>query len=177
MSPQATVAGTSSRADAPEEGALRIGELLPEDHITLELEAAGKEDLLEQMARQAASVAGIDVAQARDAILARERLGSTGVGGGIAIPHGRIPGLAAPVAVFAKAATPLAFEAADGAPVDLVLLLLTAATAGAGHLRTLARISRLLRDPVLCDALRTAPDARAVRQRIVAAEARIERGG
>jgi PTS system nitrogen regulatory IIA component len=164
--------------DGPEQPApTRISDLLQPSLVTIDFAAAGKDDLLERMARQAASAAGIDAAAARDAIMARERLGSTAVGGGIAIPHGRIAGLSAPVAVFVRTATPVAFDAADNAPVDLLFLLLTATTAGAAHLRMLARISRLLRDPVLCQALRAAPDAATVLQRVAAAEARIEQQG
>lgn len=165
-------------ADSPaEEAVIRIADLLSPGLVSVDVEATGKDDLLERLARQAAAAAGIDAATARDAIMARERLGSTAVGGGIAIPHGRIAGLSGPVGVFVRTAPPVPFDAADDAPVDLVLLLLTATTGGAVHLRLLARISRLLRDPLLCQALRAAPDAATLLQRLLAAEARIERNG
>ena len=92
----------------------------------------------------------------------RERLGSTGVGNGVALPHARIEGMDRVVACFARLAEPLEFDAVDGRPVDLVCFLLAPSDAGGAHLRALARVSRLLRRPELRQRLRAAPDAQAL---------------
>jgi nitrogen PTS system EIIA component len=95
-----------------------------------------------------------------DVLLERERLGTTGVGKGIAIPHGKIASLDRIYGLFARLKPPVEFEAMDNDPVDLVFLLLAPAAAGADHLKALARVSKLLRNPAQCDKLRKAPDAK-----------------
>jgi PTS system nitrogen regulatory IIA component len=92
----------------------------------------------------------------------REKLGSTGVGNGIAIPHGKLPNLAKLFGLFARLERPVDFEALDGQPVDLVFLLLAPAGAGADHLKALARVARLLRDPDIASKLRDSRDAEAI---------------
>jgi PTS system nitrogen regulatory IIA component len=94
-----------------------------------------------------------------DTLLQRERLGSTGVGQGVAIPHGKLRGLERLVGVFARLARPVDFDSLDDQPVDLVFVLLAPESAGADHLKALARIARILRDPALTQKLRTAEDA------------------
>ncbi len=89
-----------------------------------------------------------------DTLLERERLGSTGIGSGTAVPHGRLPNLTRMFGLFARLEKPIPFEAVDDQPVDLVFLLLTPDTAGADHLKALARVSRLLRDRAMCAKLR-----------------------
>lgn len=92
----------------------------------------------------------------------RERLGSTGFGRGVAIPHARVPGLSRPVAAFLRLSDPVAFEAADDMPVDLVFGLLSPENAGAAHLHALAAISRLMRDERMHTALIQAPSDEAI---------------
>jgi PTS system nitrogen regulatory IIA component len=89
-------------------------------------------------------------------LVERERLGSTGMGQGIAIPHGRLAGLARIVGLFARLETPVAYDAVDDQPVDLVFLLLAPEGAGADHLKALAKVSRLLRNQPACEKLRAA---------------------
>src|SRR6185312_12187816 len=97
-----------------------------------------------------------------EVLLQREKLGSTGVGNGIAIPHGKLPKLAKLFGLFARLDRPIDFEALDGQSVDLVFLLLAPETAGADHLKALARVARLLRDPAVAHKLRASHDAEAL---------------
>ena len=97
-----------------------------------------------------------------DRLLERERLGSTGIGGGIAIPHGRMSTLSAPRGLFARLVTPIDFDSIDERPVDIVFLLVAPEGAGADHLKALARVSRLLRDRSLVDKLRATESADAL---------------
>jgi PTS system nitrogen regulatory IIA component len=97
-----------------------------------------------------------------EVLLERERLGTTGVGGGIAIPHGRLPGLTHMFGLFARLERPVDFEAIDERPVDLIFLLLAPSAAGADHLKALARVSRLLRDRSLVEKLRATESADAL---------------
>jgi PTS system nitrogen regulatory IIA component len=96
-------------------------------------------------------------------VLHRERLGSTGVGRGVAIPHGKLAKLDRLVGLFARLDKPIDFEALDGEPVDLIFLLLAPEGAGADHLKALARIARLLRDEKIAEQLRAARDESALR--------------
>ena len=121
--------------------------------------------LFQQMAQQLIAAHDLTGVTCRDVVSAaseRERLGSTGVGNGVALPHARIDGMDRVVAGFARLAEPLEFDAVDGRPVDLVAFLLAPADAGGAHLRALARVSRLLRRPELRARLRAAPDAQAL---------------
>lgn len=130
--------------------------LLQEKHLVLNLRVAGKAALLADMARRAAAATDIPDASLRAALTAREALGSTGFGAGIAVPHARIAGLAAPFALFARLDRPIPFDAIDGQPVDLVFLLLSPSAADGTHLALLAAISRRLRDKAVARSLRTA---------------------
>ena len=94
-----------------------------------------------------------------DILSEREKLGSTGMGQGIAIPHGRVPGVERMTGLFAQLDHPVDFDAMDDQPVDLVFLLLAPEGAGADHLKALARVSRLLRNHSICEKLRAAPQA------------------
>jgi len=123
------------------------------------LAAATKERVLELLAERAAAIAGLDSGAVIDAVTARERLGTTGVGNGIAIPHARLSGLDRSIGILARLTPPVDFAACDDWPVDLVFLLLSPAAAEPGHLMMLARISRLLRDQSMCAALRRCRDA------------------
>ena len=126
------------------------------------LKVKSKKQLLTELASQAARIAGLQERDIFDVLLQRERLGSTGLGQGVAIPHGKIAGLKRIVGVFARLVEPVDFEAVDGEPVDIVFLLLAPEGAGADHLKALARISRLLREGSAIDKLRASKDATAL---------------
>jgi len=126
------------------------------------LRAGNKKQLLLELSGRAALLASVHERQVFEVLLERERLSSTGVGGGIAIPHGKLASLSRLQGIFARLATPVDFESIDERPVDLVFLLLAPEQAGADHLKALARVSRLLRDRALVDKLRATDTADAL---------------
>ncbi|MFM7346621.1 MAG: PTS IIA-like nitrogen regulatory protein PtsN [Tagaea sp.] len=141
---------------------MELVELLTPDGVVAASRASSKKQLLQDLARKAAEITGADERAIFDVVLERERLGSTGVGNGIAIPHGKLPGLKRLAGVFARLEKPVDFEAIDEQPVDLVFLLLAPEGAGADHLKALARVSRLLRDKRICEKLRGSDKAEAI---------------
>lgn len=132
------------------------------DAVLAHAKATGKKALLAELAGKAAGLFKIDERKLFDRLLERERLGSTGIGGGIAIPHGRLTTVAKPVGLFARLVHPVDFDAIDERPVDIVFLLVTPEGAGADHLKALARVSRLLRDRGLVEKLRATEKAEAL---------------
>ncbi|MBL4855041.1 MAG: PTS sugar transporter subunit IIA [Robiginitomaculum sp.] len=135
--------------------------------VTSDLHAVSKKQLFQEMAELAiqCGAIGADTIKSRDIVSAvseRERLGSTGVGYGVAIPHARLEGLSKVRAIFARLETPLDYESIDERPVDLVVLLLAPANASGDHLKALAQVSRLLRREDIRDKLRTAPNIEAL---------------
>lgn len=124
-----------------------LSDLIEASAIMPALKANSKKQLLQLLAEKAAALTGLPEREIFDTILQRERLGSTCVGNGIAIPHGKLPGIKRIMGVFARLETPVDFEALDDQPVDLVFLLLAQDGAGADHLKALSRIARVLRDP------------------------------
>ena len=134
--------------------------LLPEAVATVGVDS--KQAILEALTERFAGVYGLDPVLVLERIEERERLGSTGFGRGVAIPHARLPGLTRPVAVFLRLEAPVGFDAADGMPVDLVFGLLSPEAAGAAHLHALAAISRMMRDEKMHAALGEAIDAEAL---------------
>ncbi|MGD9804728.1 MAG: PTS IIA-like nitrogen regulatory protein PtsN [Hyphomicrobiaceae bacterium] len=135
-----------------------LGDLLKPEGVFASVRAKNKKQALRELASRAAQITGLDERQIFDTLLQRERLGSTAVGRGIAIPHARVIGLDRIATVFAQLDEPLDFEAPDGEPVDLVFVLLAPEHAGADHLKALARISRVLRDAQTLEKLRAARD-------------------
>ncbi len=135
--------------------------LLTPRTVLADLAAPNKKALFQQLGSLAASAYGLDARPVTERLAEREKLGSTGFGGGIAIPHARIEGLAHVVAVFARLEQPVDFAAVDDLPVDLVFMLLSPVGAGADHLKALASVSRRLRDRNFAAKLRGAgsPDA------------------
>ena len=131
-----------------------IADILTPAGVVANLRAANKRQALQELAKRAAQLAGKHERAVFEVLLERERLGTTGIGNGTAIPHGRMQDLPQLYSIFARLEKPIDFEAIDNQPVDLIFLLLTPATAGADHLKALARISRLLRDKAVCDKLR-----------------------
>lgn len=138
-----------------------IGEMLTREGIVLRGGASSKRQALHIVAEAAAQVLGRDAQQIFSALMEREALGSTGLGGGVAVPHARLPGLDRVCAVFVRLDQPVAFEAVDDRPVDLLFALFASPDAGAEHLRALAAASRALRGAELRERLRQArtPDA------------------
>jgi len=126
------------------------------------LKVNGKKQVLQELAAKAAELTGQDERVVFETLLQREKLGSTGVGSGIAIPHGKLPHLDRLFGLFARLARPVDFEALDGQPVDLIFLLLAPEGAGADHLKALARVARILRDPNVAEKLRQSRDAEAL---------------
>ena len=124
--------------------------------------AATKQDVLERMAAVFAEAWALDAATVLEALEERERLGSTGFGRGVAIPHARIPGIRRPIAALLKPAKPVPFESADGLPVELVFGLLSPENCGAMHLHALAAVSRIVRDERMHEALTDASDPEAL---------------
>ena len=123
-----------------------LSEILSINDVSASLAVANKKGLFQQMAAAASKRTGLSAKAIVAALNERERLGSTGFGGGVAIPHGKIPGLDRVFGYFARLPQPINFEAVDKMPVDLVFLLLSPPDAGADHLKALASVSRALRD-------------------------------
>ncbi|MCZ8283429.1 MAG: PTS sugar transporter subunit IIA [Aquidulcibacter sp.] len=139
-----------------------LADLIRADAIVFRIKAQTKNEVLLAMAEAAVTAYSVDLSATLESTLERERLGSTGVGEGVAIPHARLKGLKAPAAVLALLDPPINFEAPDGRPADIVVLLLSPEEAGADHLKALARISRLLRRQDIRDGLRAARSAAAI---------------
>ncbi|MBK1839376.1 PTS IIA-like nitrogen regulatory protein PtsN [Azospirillum sp. YIM B02556] len=131
-------------------------DLISPHAILPNLKAGNKKQALQEMARKASELTGQHERAIFDVLLERERLGTTGVGHGIAIPHGKLSSLDRVHGVFARLERPIDFDAIDEQPVDLIFLLLAPEQAGADHLKALARVSRLLRDQSMCEKLRGA---------------------
>ncbi len=123
-----------------------LTDLIAPEAIRAGVAAANRKSLLLMIGTIAAEQFGLDARDVSDTLMKRERLGSTGFGGGIAMPHGRFAGIDRVVGIFIRLDAPIDFEAVDDLPVDLVFALLSPATSGAAHLKALARVSRLLRD-------------------------------
>ena len=141
---------------------MEISDLISLDGIVANLRATSKKQALQDLARRAADVTGEPERAIFEVLIERERLGTTGVGNGIAIPHGKLPGLDRLYGLFARLETPIDFDAIDEQPVDLICLLLAPESAGADHLKALARVSRLLRDRSICEKLRGSDTAEAI---------------
>ncbi|HKF99746.1 MAG: PTS IIA-like nitrogen regulatory protein PtsN [Xanthobacteraceae bacterium] len=126
------------------------------------LKVNSKKQAIQELAAKAAQLTGQGERAIFDVLMQREKLGSTGVGNGIAIPHGKLPNLNKLFGLFARLDRPVEFETLDGLPVDLIFVLLAPETAGADHLKALARVARLLRDPDVARKLRQSRDAEAI---------------
>jgi len=139
-----------------------FGDLITPDQIIASLNPGSKKLLLQELAERAGEVAGIPARLVFDTLLQRERLGSTGVGNGIAIPHGKIAGLKRIFGLFVRLSKPIDYDAMDDQPVDIVFLLLAPEGAGAEHLKALSRVARIMRDEDTVAKLRLANDASAI---------------
>ncbi|MFN8925431.1 MAG: PTS IIA-like nitrogen regulatory protein PtsN [Rhodospirillales bacterium] len=145
-------------------------DLLTPKSIIPNLRANSKKQALQELARRAAELTGQHERAVFDVLLERERLGTTGVGHGIAIPHGKLPGIDRVQGLFARLERPIDFDAIDEQPVDLIFVLLAPEQAGADHLKALARVSRMLRDAQTCEKLRGADTADALFARLTHTE-------
>jgi len=150
-----------------------LGDLLAQDGVFPALAAKSKKQALQELAKRAAEVTGLEERTIFDTLLQRERLGSTGLGRGIAIPHVKFRSLGEIVCLFARLAEPIEFEAHDGEPVDLVFLLLAPEHASGDHLKALSRISRLMREPSALERIRSAKDAGEIREILTAPAASV----
>ncbi|RMF12165.1 MAG: PTS IIA-like nitrogen-regulatory protein PtsN [Alphaproteobacteria bacterium] len=140
---------------------MELQELVPLEAVVAALRVSSKKQALQELSARAADLTGLDSREILDVLLEREKLGTTGVGQGVAIPHGKLSGLDRLYGVVARLVQPIDFDSVDEQPVDLIFLLLAPESAGADHLKMLAKVSRLLRDRAICDKLRKAegPDA------------------
>ena len=141
---------------------MEIYDLITPASVVPNLRAANKRQALQELSRRVAVLAKLDEHRVFETLLEREQLGTTGIGAGTAVPHGRLPNLSRPAALFARIEKPIEFDAIDSQPVDLIFLLLTPSDASADHLKALARISRLLRNRAMCMKLRGTADADAI---------------
>ena len=141
---------------------MEITEILKPDSVFANLKAGSKKQALQELAQYAAKLTGAQERAIFDVLLERERLGTTGVGNGIAIPHGKLAQLEKLQGMFVRLEVPVDFESIDDQPVDLIFLLLAPEEAGADHLKALARVSRLLRDKGMCEKLRGTEEADAL---------------
>ncbi len=139
-----------------------IADLITPKSVLPQLRAANKKQALQELARRAAAMTGLHERTIYEALIERERLGTTGIGMGIGIPHGKLAGLGALHGIFARLERPIPFDAIDDQPVDLIFLLLAPENAGADHLKALALVSRRLRDRVVCEKLRGTDNADAL---------------
>jgi PTS system nitrogen regulatory IIA component len=133
---------------------MEMTDLLTPDSVIDGLKVTSKKQVLQDLSDRASVLTGLNARDVLETILARERLGTTGVGQGIAIPHGRMDDLDRIYGLFARLNKPIDFDSLDEQPVDLVFMLLAPEGAGADHLKALAKISRLLRNQTICKKLR-----------------------
>lgn len=141
---------------------MSLATLVTQDSVLTGLRVSGKKQLMHELAAEAARLTGLPARAVFDTLLQRERLGSTGIGNGIAIPHGRLAGLGRLCGLFARLEKPIEYDAVDGLPVDLVFVILAPENAGADHLQALAKAARVLRQPRTTQKLRQTSDALAL---------------
>jgi PTS system nitrogen regulatory IIA component len=141
---------------------MTITDIVAPEAIVPALKTNSKKQVLQELAARAADLTGLSERSIFEVLLQREKLGTTAVGYGVAIPHGKLPKLDRMFGLFARLDRPVEFEAMDGQPVDLVFLLLAPEGAGADHLKALARVARLLRDIDIAAKLRASRDAQAL---------------
>jgi nitrogen PTS system EIIA component len=139
-----------------------LSDLLVPGAVIPTLKVNSKKQAIQELAEKAAELAGLPEREIFETLLQRERLGSTGVGNGIAIPHGKLPKIGRLFGLFARLERPIDFDSLDSEPVDLVFLLLAPEAAGADHLKALARVARVLRDPQTAQKLRATRDPAAL---------------
>lgn len=137
---------------------MKLGELISRETVLPCLKVSSKKQAIQQISAHAARITGLSAVDIFDTLLLREKLGSTGIGAGIAIPHGKMAKLDRILGLFVRLENPVEFDAVDGDPVDLVFVLLAPESAGADHLKALARIARFLRSENVSNKLRDMRD-------------------
>jgi PTS system nitrogen regulatory IIA component len=143
-----------------------VSRLLPLNHVLLDLDVSSKKRLFEQIGLLFENSRQIPRARVFDALFDREKLGSTGLGYGVAIPHGRIRNIKEPICAFARTAAPVPFESPDGAPVSLVFAMLVPDHATEAHLEILSELAQMFSDATLRDALASTQDIQAAHRLI-----------
>lgn len=141
---------------------MALTDLVVPQAVVSSLRVSNKKQALQELAVRAAAICGRNEREVLEVLMQRERLGSTGIGNGIAIPHGKLARLDRLFGVFARLERPIDFEALDAQPVDLIFLLMAPEASGADHLKALARVARLLRNSWVTQQLREAKDAEAL---------------
>jgi PTS system nitrogen regulatory IIA component len=144
----------------------QLARLLPAQHVVLDIDVSSKKRLFEQIGLMLENTRQIPRARVFDSFFDREKLGSTGLGYGVAIPHGRIKTIKEPVCAFVRTAQPVAFESPDGQPVRLVFAMLVPEHATEAHLQILSELAEMFSDAAMRHALETAPDAAAAHRLI-----------
>lgn len=147
---------------------MNLGDLLAKNGVIADLKAGDKKQALQELANRASEATGVSAHDVFNALLQRERLSSTSLGRGIAIPHVKLKGVNAITCIFAKLDRAIPFDSHDGEPVDVLFFLLAPEDAGGDHLKALARISRLVREPATLERLRSAKDADSLRSVLTA---------
>ena len=148
---------------------MQLSDLISPDAVLCDVRANSKKQFLQLISDHASRIVGVDARRIFETLSQRERLGSTGIGNGVAIPHGKLGEMERIRVMFVRLAQPLAFDAMDDEPVDLVFLLLAPDGSGADHLKALARVARVMREPQMLDRLRNAADASAIYTLLTAA--------
>ncbi|MCE2509685.1 MAG: PTS IIA-like nitrogen regulatory protein PtsN [Alphaproteobacteria bacterium] len=149
---------------------MEITDLITPENVILNLRATSKKQALQELSQKAAKITGLPERAIFDVLLEREKLGTTGVGSGVAIPHGKLEELDHLRGIFATLEKPIDFEAIDERPVDLIFMLLAPKSAGTDHLKALARVSRLLRDEATCEKLRGSDTVEAIYALLIGAD-------
>ena len=141
---------------------MTLTDLISAEGIIPALKANSKKQALQELSERASAISGVPAREIFDTVLQRERLGSTGVGNGIAIPHGKLAKAKSIFGIFARLDRAIDYEAQDSAPVDLIFMLIAPESAGADHLKALSRIARVLRDTSFTARLRATRDPAAL---------------
>ena len=136
-----------------------LSQILSPENVVLDIPVTSKKRALEQISLLFENHQGLERVSVFDSLFARERLGSTGLGHGVAVPHGRVKNIDSPCAAFARLAQPVAFDSPDGQPVDLILVLIVPETATQQHLDILAEVAQRLSEPSILEQLRRETDA------------------
>jgi PTS system nitrogen regulatory IIA component len=148
-----------------------LSQILSPENVVLDIPVTSKKRALEQMSLLFENHQGLERASVFDSLFARERLGSTGLGHGVAVPHGRVKNINTPSAAFARLAQPVAFDSPDGQPVDLILVLIVPEAATQQHLDILAEVAQRLSEPSVLDQLRRESDAMRIYEMLTATSA------
>lgn len=141
---------------------MELGDFLSRDAVVTDIKASSKKQVLQALSEKASELTGLSAREIFDTIIQREKLGSTGVGNGVAIPHGKFGKYDRITGIFARLTKPVDFDALDDQPVDVIVMLIAPEEAGADHLKALSRVARALRESHRMDAIRNTLDGDAI---------------